>query len=343
MKLKSILQEDELYINRECYFIKRYHMAILDSKNKKIGEAFGHLIDTEKVATDIIESKGSNFFIELDCVSQLLCECAEYIINNIPLKKIKATNNILFLNRLSLDLEYISDENDLEALELLFENAEMIIYSFGYTELDDGFPFIDETYFNSYEALLKKSKWKYNEEYEFYIKIRKDLWTKGKIVERLFKPFTTIKVNDEDFRYWEFIFDYIHDIEFDNIKDMHGDFFIYETSYINSCLLNYDFARTKLDVFENWEIGNNPIEIELSPFSISVFLEKINSIKKFTEYVEWEDEEIANGIEKHLNKYKRKLNKLKKDTYMNYIYLPIIKRNYANMYEFTCKKEQKEQ
>lgn len=347
MKLKNIATEEDLYINREFYFFKSYHMEILDNKGKRIGDVFGYLIDTQKVANDIIKNQGSNFFIELDCESQLLCECAEYIIKKIPRKKIQDTNNILFLNRLSLDIEYISDENELAALDLLFEHAEMIIYSCGRTELDDDSPGRDNAYWRGYEKLLKSNDWKYSRIYDFYIKDRQDLWTRDKIMERLYRPFTSIKLKEEELAFWGWLFSDWAAIQGDHIIEFVSDgvnylIDVYGSSYINSIIFDYNLAKSHLDIINKWQEEKSTILIEVSPFWLHTFIDYIHDMKEMREEdsIGFDDAEVENTIDKILNKYYKKFYKLRKDTYFNVIYQPMIERYFQNIDEFTDKRAQ---
>ena len=345
MKLKNIANSEDLYINEECYYISRFHMSILNNKGKKIGEVFGHLIDTEKVAADLKENSGSNFFIELDCISQLLCDCADYIINQFSLKTLQTTHNILFLNRLSLNKEYLSDEKEIEALNLLFEYAETIIYSFGRTELDDDFPEQDnDNYFDNYGTLLEQDKWNYNEKYGFYIKIRNELWTKDKIMNRLCEPFKKIKLKGEEFPFWIWFLT--------DITECEEDYIICEDSeeYDNDVdtklsIFQYDYAKSYLNSLREWDKSNEKIYINISPLLFPLFLEYIEWLKECREKdscieVCFSDPEVENNIDAIVKKYYKLFYKMEKEHYFDYVYAPILSKYFKEADEFTLKKIQ---
>lgn len=335
MKLKNIIDEEDDFINEECYFIKSYNVDILNNKGKKIGRAFGYLVDTQKVAADIIENEGSNFFIELDGISQLLCEYADYIIRKIPLKKIQSTHNILCLNWINLDSEYLCDKNEMEALELLFENAEMIVYSLDMNNFDD-------TYLRLYEKLLKHNEWKYYKEYGFYIKSHQDMWTKDKIKERLYRPFTKVTLNEKEFPFWEWLFTDITEIERGYIIDLSD---MIDESDLTLRIFQYDFAKNYLDIINKWATEPEYVSIEISPIALSLFLEYIDDMKSMREEdncvtIEFVNTEVENTIDTIINKYHKKFHKLKKDTYIDGIYEPMLERYFEDIDEFSRKKAQ---
>lgn len=176
MKLIHKKSDDELYCEEEgityeedTYFSKRFQKRIINEQGEIIGDLYARIIDVEKIRGAIFEGEGSDFFFELDSISQLCCNVAEYILE-IPIMHLKM-KNILFLNRLSLKEEVISRENEEKALNILFDYADMVIYSFGTTELDDDdFPERSDDYWAGYERMLNEMGWKYEPLPNFYIK-----------------------------------------------------------------------------------------------------------------------------------------------------------------------------
>ncbi len=335
MKLKNITNSEDMYINEECYYIRRFHKSVLNNKGKKIGEVFGHIIDTEKVTNNLIENRGSDFFIELDCVSQLLCECADYIISQISLNRLKDMHNIIFLNRLSLDFEYSDDKNELEVFDLLFENAETIIYSFGRTELDDNFA--EQENYNSYnhKKLLKETGWQYSKEYDFYLKSREDMWTKDKIMNRLCKPFKTFKLKEEEHPFWLWLFSDI----VDNEKDLIVNYELNEDAIMNLKIFQYDYAKSYINSFNELD-RKNTLVIEISPILFTLFSDYTDMLKELREDNEigFTDLEIDKVIDSTISKYHKLFYKIKKENDFDGIYIPMLSRYFKNLDEFTKKK-----
>lgn len=337
MRLKSVANEDDLYVNEESYFMKRYHMSVLDNSGKRIGEAFGHLIDTDKVANAITEDYESDFFVELDSSSLLLCECADYIINMLSLKKIKNTNNILFLNRLSLKKGSSSAKHQIEALDLLFENAETVIYSFGLgsTELDNDFPNYEYINPEKYKILLKDNGWEYLKEHGFYIKSRQDMWTKDKIRERLYNPYLKIQLTDKNFSFWQCLLSDISETEEETLfleKDLNVN-----NRYIELRISQYDYAKSHLEIINKWKKKKNILSIDISPFTIYLFVDYIsemNEMRNSGDFI-FEDNEVEATADIIIKKYYNLFKTLEKDNSTVIIYEPMIEKYFDDLDEFT--------
>ena len=138
----------------------------------KIGELFGSIINTKKCLRDIQENNGREFFIDLDGTSQLLCNCAELIIeieNKIPRN---GKGQILFINRISLDSMFNNAVNESMLLNNLKEKYVMIIYSIGRTELIDDFPEGDDKYTDIYNKSLFDGTWTYYQDIDMFVWVK---------------------------------------------------------------------------------------------------------------------------------------------------------------------------
>jgi len=176
------------------YFSNLFINSIVDEHGQIIGDMYGRLIDGEKLIESINNDEQSNFFIEMDEISQLCCHMAEFILEHEEI--FEDTKKILFLNRLSLKENYISTKNEEKALELVLKDMDVVVYSFGQTELDDDFPEQSDDYWDKYEEMLNCSGWHYIEEYEFYIKGKASL---GEMFQELFtKPLKENKKKNND-------------------------------------------------------------------------------------------------------------------------------------------------
>lgn len=179
MKLIQKEAEEELYFEEDCpeheytentYFSNAFLKHIVNEKETISGDLYGRIIHADLVRNALYEGMQADFFEELDEISQLCCNVAEHILSNPSNYLDVNTERILFLNRLSLSEGFNIRENEEEALNMLFNYADVIIYSFGSTELDDDFPETDEHYWIEYEQMLNDIGWEYDPVYGFYIK-----------------------------------------------------------------------------------------------------------------------------------------------------------------------------
>lgn len=333
MKLRKSSYQGDLYFDDRYYFTNPYRMDILDNKGKRMGEITGHIINTEALSYDIENNNGENSLYEFDALSELLLNCHQFILNKIPLNKLKQLHNIIFLNRLSLDKEYQSMEYEKEALDLIFEHAEMVIYSFGYTELDDDFPDGDEDYYEIYEEFLHNSNWHCDEKFDFYIKEKNAIWTHDEICERINNPFKSIKITQKNFTFWQWLLSIAKDISQDNV--FLNECFDHE--HYLSMLYHYEYSKSKLNNLELWyeNIIKGEI-IEISPISLFVFLDYIDNMKEMrTEgscvIVSFCDEEVEKNMNKILDKYYKIIHEIYNESNFDYIYRPMIEKYLKEM------------
>lgn len=333
MKLRKSEYQGDLYYENKYFFTHPYRMDILDNKDKCIGEITGHIINTDIAAYDRENYNGKDFFYELDSLSELLCECHGFISQKISLERLKQLHNIIFLNRLSLYKEYRSKENEKKALELLFNHAEMVIYSYGSTELDDDFPTDEEdSYYDNYEDFLELSGWNFDETFNFYVKEEKHKWTHDKILKRIHEPFKKVKLTRTNFAFWQWLFSDAKEISVDNVFMFKNDDDEYSELLMLASLFYYNYTKSKLANLDLWNSGSLKNEnIELSPFSLFVFLDYIDDLKsERTEdsgvWVSFNDENIEKNIDKILNKYHKMIHEFSAIVNLNIIYIPMIEK-----------------
>lgn len=316
MKLQKSSNTGDLYYEEDgIYYTRPFRMDILTDKGKKMGELTGHLINMERVWMDIKRIDGSNFFVELDCISHLLSMAASYILEH--KQNLKDIYNVCFLNRITLDEEYVSPENEAKALDLLFEYAECVIYSLGSTELDDDFPEYNETYWNEHEELINKLNWVYNSQYNFYVKYRFDLWDNEAIEKRVQRPFETIKITIKEVPFWTWLFNDAMDIAADAAYQYIEKSEDWGRMYYLGCLHKYEFAKDQLEVIEEWSKNDYKGKVptfNISPYSLYLFLYEISSMKEMREEgscvsVSFHDEDVEKNMTKIVNKYYKKFNR----------------------------------
>lgn len=336
------------WIKDEWFFCKPYLMNICDDQGKKIGDVYGRILDAQAVYYDIEENGGDEFFYEADGHSQLLCYFAEFVLRKIPKETLKNTHNILFLNRLSLDEDHLSDYDEIKALDLLFNHAETVIYSVGNTELDDDFPKREPEYWDNYERLLKFDGWKLKkwDRVEVYMKSDPDRWTMDALKDILFNtPLHTVNIIPSELCFWNWLFR--------DAKEMMEGFVIgaYELdkefySAIITMLFYFQYADKMLQEFDAYDKSSKEKkvgELSISPFFLSLVLEHLPemiNMRKDGSFatVAFCDLDVKDRMDRILKKYCKLFRRIRKDSLYVPVYEPLLSHIYTGQDELTVRR-----
>lgn len=296
MKLIKSEYQGELYSEFERYhFIESYRIDIISDTNQKIGNITGHLVNMSRAQKDIQTGNGSNFFLELDEISQLCCNLAELIITN--KSKFNGVERVYFLNNLNIQNEYLSMENEIKALKLLHSKAEVVVYSLGSTELDDeDFPERDEGYWENHEKMIRNLGWQYDETFNFFIIKDSTNWTADTIESKVNNvSVLEIKVKPSEKIFWLTLFS--------DPKAILGD-----QIYDNECydivhdLLSYHYAKSQLEKIEAMKLSTN---LKITPLSLHFLLEYIEHFKEMRQGggIEFVDPLVEENMDAVIEKY----------------------------------------
>lgn len=146
---------------QDARFVTPLKASILDKSGQKIGELSGWWLNPYMIFDD---EQGS--FSVLDAKSALLERAHHLIITQKPLFcRTSYSGAIPFITRLSLLDEFRSPDLELKILKAFLDNNGVIIYSLGYTELDDNefFEYQDDVWQSYWEEKLRKLGWLRNE------------------------------------------------------------------------------------------------------------------------------------------------------------------------------------
>lgn len=219
---------------------------------------------------DIQAENGSNFFLELDELSQLCCYLAEFIITN--KLNFKGVERVYFLNNLNIQNKHLSMENEIEALAILHSKAEVVVYSLGSTELDDeDFPDRVESYWESHEQMIKDLGWKFDKTFNFYMYKDSKSWKFDSINRKVNETsIIDIKVKPSEKVFWLSLFS--------DQKAILGDQIYDDECYdIVHDLFSYHYAKSQLEKIESMKLSTT---LKITPLSFHFLLEYIEHFKE---------------------------------------------------------------